>query len=274
MTTFPMKKRFAIGLFGLTIGLLSGCATTTPPRADIDRSVVAKGQEDRVQFIILHYTAIDQPTSLRVLSTQDVSAHYLVGNENPIKVWQLVDESRMAYHAGYSDWRDFSRLNASSIGIEIVNLGYKDTPDGRVYFPFPQAQIDRVIALVKDIATRYHIRPQYILAHSDIAPQRKPDPGPLFPWKQLADAGLIYWPDASAVAALQPTYEQQLPDVKWFQQKLAKIGYKIPQLGIMDEPTKNVIAAFQMKYRPEKFDGVPDAQTAAMIDVLLSKMTP
>src|SRR5450830_1471721 len=247
-TTTYIKKLFLISLLGLLSGLLNGCATTSP-RNDIDRSAVAKGQEDRVQFIILHYTAIDQPTSLRVLSTQDVSAHYLVGNETPVKVWQLVDESRMAYH-----------------------LGYKETPDGRVYFPFPQAQIDRVIALVRDISTRYHIRPQYILAHSDIAPQRKPDPGPLFPWKQLADAGLIPWPDASEVMALQPSYEQELPDVKWFQQKLAKIGYKIPQQRIMDDATKNVIAAFQMKYRPEKFDGVPDAQTAAMIDVLLSKI--
>ena len=263
-----MKKLFLLGLFA---ALLSGCATTGENRL-IDKSIAAKGQEDRVQFIILHYTAIDQATSLRVLSTQDVSAHYLVGNESPIKVWQLVDESRMAYHAGYSDWRDFSRLNASSIGIEIVNLGYKDTPEGRVYFPFPQAQIDRVIALVKDISTRYHIRPQYILAHSDIAPQRKPDPGPLFPWKQLADAGLIPWPNADEVLALQPPYEQQLPEVKSFQQKLAKIGYKIPQTGILDEATKNVITAFQMKYRPEKFDGIPDAQTAAMIDVLLNKI--
>ena len=255
-----MKKLFLLGLFA---ALLSGCATTGENRL-IDKSIAAKGQEDRVQFIILHYTAIDQATSLRVLSTQDVSAHYLVGNESPIKVWQLVDESRMAYH--------FSRLNASSIGIEIVNLGYKDTPEGRVYFPFPQAQIDRVIALVKDISTRYHIRPQYILAHSDIAPQRKPDPGPLFPWKQLADAGLIPWPNADEVLALQPPYEQQLPEVKSFQQKLAKIGYKIPQTGILDEATKNVITAFQMKYRPEKFDGIPDAQTAAMIDVLLNKI--
>ncbi|MFZ6693042.1 N-acetylmuramoyl-L-alanine amidase [Undibacterium sp. SXout20W] len=266
-----MKKLFFAGLLGLSTALLSGCATTGSPSA-IDHSVSAKGQEDRIQFIILHYTAIDQATSLRVLSTQDVSAHYLVGNENPIKVWQLVDESRMAYHAGYSDWRDFSRLNASSIGIEIVNLGYKETPDGRVCFPFPQAQIDRVIALVKDISARYHIRPQYILAHSDIAPQRKPDPGPLFPWKQLADAGLIPWPDATEVAVLQPTYEQQLPDVKWFQQRLSKIGYHIPQSGIVDEATKNVLIAFQMKYRPERFDGAPDAQTAALIDVLLSKI--
>jgi len=263
-----MKKLFLLGLFS---ALLSGCATTAP-RTEIDRSIAAKGQEDRVQFIILHYTALDQATSLRVLSTQDVSVHYLVGNESPIKVWQLVDENRMAYHAGYSDWRDFSRLNASAIGIEIVNLGYKDTPDGRLYYPFPQAQIDRVIGLVKDISNRYHIRPQYILAHSDIAPQRKPDPGPLFPWKQLADAGLIPWPEANEVAALQPTYEQQLPDISWFQQKLAKIGYKIPRLGVMDEATKNVLIAFQMKYRPERFDGVADAQTAAMIDVLLSKI--
>jgi len=264
-----MKKLL---LLGLLAAFLTGCASTSPISRSIDRSISAHGQEDRIQFLILHYTAIDEPTSLRVLSQQEVSAHYLVGNGDPVKIWQLVDESNMAYHAGLSDWKGYSRLNASSIGIEIVNLGYTDTPNGRVYYPFPQAQIDKVIALVKDIVARHHIRPQYILAHSEIAPQRKPDPGPLFPWKQLADAGLILWPDENMVTALQAAYEMQLPDVAWYQQKLAKIGYAVPQTGVLDEATKNVLIAFQTKYRPARFDGQPDAQTAALIDALLAKM--
>jgi N-acetylmuramoyl-L-alanine amidase len=163
-----------------------------------------------VQFLILHYTAIDEPTSLKVLSQQGVSSHYLVGDQMPVKVWQLVDESKMSYHAGLSDWKGYSRLNASSIGIEIVNLGFRDAPEGRTYFPFPQAQIDRVIALVKDIVARHQIRPEYILGHSDIAPQRKSDPGPLFPWKQLADAGLIPGPTQHkwlTYAALTRSYQ-------------------------------------------------------------------
>lgn len=255
-----MKKLL---LLGFLAAFLTGCATSR-----IDSSISAKSQEDRVQFLILHYTAIDEPTSLKVLSQQGVSSHYLVGDQMPVKVWQLVDESKMSYHAGLSDWKGYSRLNASSIGIEIVNLGFRDAPEGRTYFPFPQAQIDRVIALVKDIVARHQIRPEYILGHSDIAPQRKSDPGPLFPWKQLADAGLIPWPDATQVAQRMPLYEAQLPDVSWYQKKLAQHGYNTPQTGVLDEATKNVLIAFQSKYRQEKFDGVPDAQTAAMLDVL------
>ncbi|MDE2427883.1 MAG: N-acetylmuramoyl-L-alanine amidase [Burkholderiales bacterium] len=259
-----MKKILLLAFFA---AILSGCATTR-----IDTSISAVSQESRVQFLILHYTALDQPTSLKVLSQQGVSANYLVGNDDPVTVWNLVDENRLAYHAGLSSWNGFSKLNASSIGIEIVNKGFTDTPEGRVYYPFPQKQIDRVIALVKDIVARHQIRPEYILGHSDIAPQRKSDPGPMFPWKQLADAGLIPWPDATQVAEKMPLYEALLPDVSWFQEQLGKYGYTVPKTGILDDETRNVLIAFQTKYRPEKFDGEPDAQTAAMLDVLNNRV--
>ncbi|MFZ6771493.1 N-acetylmuramoyl-L-alanine amidase [Undibacterium sp. SXout7W] len=262
-----MKKLVAFAFIAL---LLSGCATTSK----IDASISAVSQEDRIQFIILHYTAIDQPTSLKVLSQQGVSSHYLVGDQNPVPVWQLVDEQRMSYHAGLSEWKGYSRLNASSIGIEIVNLGYKDTATGREYFPFPPAQIDRVIALVKDISARHQIRPEYILGHSDIAPQRKSDPGPLFPWKRLADAGLIPWPVSEEVIQRMSVYETQLPEIKWFQEKLMQYGYTVPQNGLLDTATRNVLIAFQSKYRSEKFDGQPDAQTAAILESLLGQIKP
>lgn len=258
-----MKKLFSCLCLLLMI-FLGGCAHTMK----IDHSKTAIGQESRAQFVILHYTALDQPTSLRVLTEQNVSSHYLVGNDDEATVYQLVDENRMAYHAGFSDWKGFSRLNPSSIGIEIVNLGYKDTPTGRMYFPFPQQQIDKVISLVKEIAARHQIRPEYILGHNEIAPQRKPDPGPLFPWKQLADAGLIPWPNAEQVAAKQVLYEQQLPEMIWFQKKLMQHGYLTPQTGAFDSATRNVLIAFQTRYRPSRFDGVPDAETAAILDVL------
>jgi N-acetylmuramoyl-L-alanine amidase len=90
----------------------------------------------------------------------------------------------------------------------------------------------------------------------------------LFPWKQLADAGLITWPDASAVAEKRAVYEAQLPDIVWFQNKLAAHGYATPQTGVMDEATRNVLVTFQSKYRQAKWDGVPDAETAAILDVL------
>jgi len=247
------------------IALLSGCQSL-----QIDRTHPAVSQDSRVQFLVIHYTAEEFPSSMKTLTEGKVSAHYLV-NDNPPVIYQLVDESRRAYQAGASSWQGQTQLNAASVGIEIVNKGYRDTPQGRVWFDFPQAQIDKVIALVKDIVKRHDIRPDRIVGHSDIAPQRKQDPGPRFPWKQLADAGIIGWPDADAVKAKMANYEKELPDIEWFQRKLAHFGYAVPINGELDEATRNVISALQMKYRPGRFDGMPDAETAALLDVLDAK---
>lgn len=246
--------------------LLSACATPIP---QIDRTYVSENQDSRAQFLILHYTAIDFPKSLKVLTTGGkVSAHYLV-DDNPVKTYQLVDENRRAWHAGASWWAGATNLNAASIGIEIVNPGFTDTPAGRVYAPYPTRQIDEVIALVKEIVARHHIRPDRILGHADIAPGRKQDPGPAFPWKRLAEAGLIPWPDAQQVQIKQALYQlTPLPDVVWFQQKLAQVGYQMPQTGVLDVATREVISTFQMKYRPMDASGVIDAETAALLDVV------
>ncbi|MBC7623552.1 MAG: N-acetylmuramoyl-L-alanine amidase, partial [Aeromicrobium sp.] len=129
-----MKRLLLIGLFVM----VSGCSTLV-----IDRTYTAKSQDSRAQFLILHYTAIDNPKSLRVLTQDAVSSHYLVtddasdlpGQSNP-KIFQLVDENRRAYHAGLSSWKGHTQLNAASIGIEIVNIGYRDGPNGREFFDF------------------------------------------------------------------------------------------------------------------------------------------
>lgn len=253
-----MKKLSCIMLFGF----LAGCATPY-----IDRTYTSIGQDSRAQFLILHYTHVDFPTSLKLLTEGQVSSHYLI-NTDPPTIYQLVDENRRAYHAGVSYWKGATQLNASSIGIEIVNRGYDDTPVGRVWYDYPQAQIDAVIALVRKIVREHQIKPERILGHSDIAPGRKVDPGPRFPWKQLADAGLIQWPDPDLVAIKKTGYEQQLPDVAWFQQKLSQHGFAIPLNGELDKRTQDTLSAFQMKYRQSVFDGVPDAETAALLDVL------
>ena len=253
-----MKKLFSFIMFGL----LTGCATPY-----IDNTYKSIGQDSRAQFLILHYTHEDFPTALKLLTEGPVSSHYLV-NVNPPTIYRLVDENRRAYHAGVSYWKGATQLNASSIGIEIVNRGYDDTPAGRVWYDYPQEQIDQVIALVKKIVKDHDIKPERILGHSDIAPGRKVDPGPRFPWKQLADAGLIPWPDANLVAMKKMSFEQQLPDVTWFQQKLALHGFAVPLNGDLDKRTQETVSAFQMKYRQARFDGVPDAETAALLDVL------
>jgi N-acetylmuramoyl-L-alanine amidase len=263
-------KRILLVLF--CVSFFSGCSTLY-----IDRTYTAKSQDSRAQFLILHYTAIDHPTSLRVLTQQAVSSHYLVsdgandvpGNEKPV-IYQLVDENRRAYHAGVSYWKGHTQLNASSIGIEIVNLGYRDTPEGRKYFDFPKAQMDLVVALVKKIVKEHNIAPERILGHSDIAPQRKNDPGPRFNWKRLADEGLIPWFDDTLVAQKKVAYEAELPNIEWFQKKLDQFGYAVPLNGEHDKATRAVITAFQLRFRPTNFDGKPDAETAAILDVMTS----
>ena len=132
-------------------------------------------------------------------------------------IYKLVDENQRAWHAGESQWKGRTWLNSSSIGIEIVNKGFRDTPQGRVWYPYTEGQIQTLIALLKDLKTRHGVPGANIVGHSDIAPQRKVDPGPLFPWQRLAEAGLIRWPDAAQVASRRGEFEQALPDALWFQ---------------------------------------------------------
>ncbi|MFD2365034.1 N-acetylmuramoyl-L-alanine amidase [Pseudoduganella sp. GCM10020061] len=258
-----MKKLFAATL---TTALLAGC---TAPGPRIDTTYTAKSQSSRVKFVIVHYTVSNLPQSINILTNQVVSSHYLLTDEAKPTLYRLVDESRTSNHAGVSNWKNYSLLNPSSIGIEIVNPGFTMNPDGtRQWYPFPQAQMDILIPLLKDIVKRHNIEPNHILGHADIAPQRKQDPGPMFPWKQLADAGLIPWPDDAKVRELTAAYTPQVPEVLWFQKKLKAYGYTVPLTGELDQATRNVITTFQMKYRPVNIDGMPDAHTAAILDVM------
>ena len=253
----------AFGLVALLL-LLAGC--TSGPEIDTRYSAVA--QDSRAQFIVLHYTSTDFEHSLELLSRGEVSSHFLI-DRAPAKIYRLVDENRRAWHAGESEWQGRTWLNSSSIGIELVNPGYEQTADGRrLWYPYPEPQIDALILLLKDIMQRHGLKPGAIIGHSDIAAQRKVDPGPLFPWKRLADAGLLPWPDARLVAAHREVFSRALPATEWFQTQLAQQGYRVPRHGMLDEETRNVIAAFQMKYRPARFDGMPDAETAAILAAL------
>ncbi|QLF95027.1 N-acetylmuramoyl-L-alanine amidase [Pseudomonas sp. ABC1] len=244
---------------------MAGCASSG---LKIERQHVALGQDSRVQYIVVHYTSTDLPRSLEILTREQVSSHYLIG-ESPATIYQLVDESRRAWHAGDSQWQGRTWLNSSTIGIELVNQGYVEDAQGvRRWLPYKDEQIDALIALLKDIMHRHGLKPGAVIGHSDIAPQRKVDPGPLFPWKRLADAGLLPWPDERAVDTLRAVYVANLPSVAWFQDALAGVGYSVPRHGLLDEQTRNVIAAFQMKYRQSLYDGEPDAQTAALLAVV------
>ena len=260
-----MPRRAYTFCCAIFLASLGGCASGPL----IDTTYTARSQDSRARFLIIHYTAGGFAGSLKWLTEGPVSSHYLV-NDNPPTIYRLVDDHRRAYHAGVSSWKGNTQLNASSIGIEIVNLGSTRTQDGQQWFDFPVAQIDAVIALVKKIVKEHDITPDRVLAHSDIAPQRKTDPGPRFPWKRLADEGLVRWPDANLVQQRRAGFEAQLPDTEWFQRNLLQHGFEVSLNGEYDKATQNVIAAFQMKYRPTNFDGAPDAETAALLDVLNS----
>jgi len=247
--------------------LLSACASGVR----IDTSYTSENQDSRAQFLVLHYTVGNFESALAILtkpSNRAVSSHYLV-RDNPVVTYRLVDENRRAWHAGPSFWQGHSNLNAGSIGIEIVNAGPVVGADGTTrYTPFSPAQIDEVVALCKEIVARHQIRPDRIIGHNDIAPGRKQDPGPLFPWKRLADEGLIAWPDAAMVAAKQSVYAFALPDAKWFQDRLSDYGYNTSRSGEWDVLTRDSLISFQMKYRPANYDGRPDAEIAALLDVV------
>ncbi|MBD1552959.1 N-acetylmuramoyl-L-alanine amidase [Pseudomonas typographi] len=255
-----MKLIFA----ALALVVLAACSQA--PR--IDTSHPSVNYDSRVQFVVVHYTSASLQRSLQLLTHGEVSAHYLIGDDSPATLYKLVDEQYRAWHAGESEWAGRTWLNSSSLGIEIVNPGYQDTPNGRVWYPYSEAQVQSLLVLLKDIAGRYRIDPRNFIGHSDIAPLRKQDPGPLFPWKRLAQAGFGVWPDETAVAQQKARFDINPPSITWYQEQLARAGYATPQTGVLDVSTQRVLAAFQMHFRPQRFDGVPDAQTAALLQVL------
>ena len=269
-------------LFIMTIGLLGCSILSTNEKRDgyfASHKFKAIGQNERVRFLIIHYTVLDEEQSLKVLTEDDVSAHYLIPQKPEIKngrpiIFQLVDENNRAWHAGASSWNGRNNLNDTSIGVEIVNPGYRDERLGyRLLYPFNEAQVIAIAALAKDIIHRYQISPDNVLGHSDIAPLRKEDPGKLFPWERLATMGIGAWPDKETVAKYLDGRSPYAPsDVQLIQTLLKQYGYdQIPQHGMMDEETRKTIGAFQMHFRPTYTNGNADAETEAIASALVEK---
>jgi N-acetylmuramoyl-L-alanine amidase len=241
----------------------------------------AVGQNFRQRYLILHYTALADDKSITALTQQAVSAHYLVNNTGDNEIYQLVDENKRAYHAGVSSWRSDKNLNDTSIGIEIVNMGFTaDAAGKRTFAPFDEAQVKKVATLVKDIAARYNIPATNILAHSDIAPTRKQDPGPLFPWKRLYDEYQIgMWYDEAVKQSFYDFETSTDFQIKYndptfifnVQTQLQKFGYGLDLSGKWDDATKKTIEAFQYHFRPQNYDGIMDAETFSILQALLQK---
>ncbi len=230
--------------------------------------------------IILHYTGMaDAASALLWLANpvSEVSCHYFVFEDG--RVWQMVPENRRAWHAGKSSWQGETDMNSRSIGIEIANPGHtltKTPPEPHAYPDFPEAQIDTVARLVKDIAARWNIRPARILAHSDIAPGRKVDPGEKFPWARLAEAGSGLWPALDALAAARAASGQSyrpgdegMP-VAALQSMFAAFGYGIEITGVYDQRTLDVTAAFQRHWRQARVDGIADPETVKLLRALIA----
>lgn len=261
-----MPNRFPLFFIAVLCTFLAACSTAPKIAGYSIHEKEAEGQNSRVRHIVLHYTAVDTPTSLKILTEKNVSSHYLITDEQPPKLYQLVPEERRAWHAGVSDWHNHSDLNTSSIGIEIVNQGRRN--DGS-WAPYSSEQIAMVQALVHDLVERHQVAPGNIVGHSDIAPQRKIDPGPLFPWDRLAADGLGRWYNEAEAQRYQMEMELlDLPNYAEIQQLLKKAGYTVPLHGQWDEASKNVMIAFQMHYRPARYDGMPDAESIAILKAL------
>ncbi|MBI1186517.1 MAG: N-acetylmuramoyl-L-alanine amidase [Alphaproteobacteria bacterium] len=191
-----------------------------------------------------------------------VSTHYVVGEAG--EVWRLVDEEKRAWHAGQGHWRGAAELNSRSIGIEIVNGGHDfGLP------PYPDAQIAAVIALLRDILARRKLTPRDVIGHSDLAPDRKLDPGERFPWARLAEAGVSVWPAAPAPTIYRDLAAGETSEaVAALQRDLARFGYSVAESGVFDAQTASVVTAFQRRFRAARVDGVADAETIALAAAL------
>lgn len=220
-------------------------------------------------MIVLHYTGMpDVEGAIARLCTAgtDVSAHYIVLEDG--RIVQCVPELKRAWHAGVSSWAGEEDINSCSIGVEVVNRGHDwGYPD------FPLRQIAAVIALCRGIMLRRKVPPHRVLAHSDVAPARKKDPGEKFPWHSLANSGVGHWVQPAPIVRGESLRLGSISDaVRDLQLALARYGYGLPITGKYDGPTMEVVTAFQRHFRPARIDGVADHSTLTTLHALLASL--
>ncbi|RVD50419.1 MAG: N-acetylmuramoyl-L-alanine amidase [Mesorhizobium sp.] len=242
------------------------------PSAEVRVSPNFGPRRDRQKpdMIMLHYTGMATGIGAEAWlcdPASEVSSHYLVHENGHIV--QMVRESDRAWHAGQSSWFGHTDINSCSVGIEIVNPGHSLGYPG-----FPRRQINAVIRLCKGIAARHAIAAERVLAHSDVAPGRKIDPGEKFPWAVLFKAGVGHLVPAAPVrrgAALKPG--DYGADVEALQSMLSLYGYGVEITGVFDDRTRIVVEAFQRHFRPRRVDGVADGSTMRTLQRLLASVT-
>lgn len=228
-----------------------------------------KDRSDKIDTIVIHSTHISKYDSLERLCSKEsgVSCHYLLDLEG--KIYQLVPEEKIAWHAGTSSWMGREALNQYSIGIEIVDT---DNSGNRLKY-FTQHQMDSVINLIKNIINRYSIDPHNIVAHSDIATDRKDDPGENFSWTQLSEHGIGIYPDLSLVSheGFFVQFGDEGEAVILVQELLSKYGYKISVDGVFGQQTKDVVIAFKRHFDQRKINDAFDEKSLAILKDIISQ---
>jgi N-acetylmuramoyl-L-alanine amidase len=222
----------------------------------------------RADMVVLHYTGMpDANEALERLCSpeSEVSSHYFIFEDG--RIVQLVPESRRAWHAGASFWAGETDINSCSVGIEIANPGHEHG-----YPEFPKRQIAALTALCRSIQKRHAVPAIRVLAHSDVAPSRKQDPGEKFPWHMLYESGVGHWvkpapiTEGSRLLALGDHGD----DVEAVQDALSKYGYNVAVNGNYDSATHDAVTAFQRHFRPARVDGVADESTRVTLRHLLA----
>lgn len=290
---------FAKGTISQTKSVLLtmlGCLLITACTGVPIVSAPSENFNSRVNHLVIHFTSEDFEQSLAILTGETerrVSAHYLIPesgdltySDDSLRVYSLVSSSDRAWHAGRSYWAGKTGLNDQSIGIEIVNqsgcekdiatLGNSaEFATACAFKPFGSEQIDLLVRLLKQTLEQHpDIRPEAIVGHADIAPSRKVDPGPLFPWKQLFDAGIGAWFDEDRVKELKKSLVQYPLTIEQQQALLLAYGYKVTVTGIEDEQSQLAVRAFQMHFRPANYAGFFDEESAAILISLLERYRP
>jgi N-acetylmuramoyl-L-alanine amidase len=224
----------------------------------------------RPSILLLHYTGVE--TAAKAIdwltrTESQVSCHYALDEDGCVT--QMVAENMRAWHAGEAMWAGESDINSASIGIEIHNPGHE-----MGYPDFPEIQLAALEALCTDIIARHRIRPERVLAHSDVAPSRKKDPGEKFPWARLARTGIGHWVEPQPVIGAEAGMGIGVagPLVADVQQLLRKYGYGIEPTGLIDGKTEFVVTAFQRHFRPERVDGRIDQSTITTLQRLLAAL--
>jgi N-acetylmuramoyl-L-alanine amidase len=223
-----------------------------------------------IDILLLHYTGMpscEEAVAKLCDPASEVSAHYTVSEDG--RIYQHVDEKFRAQHAGKSFWAGESDINSRSIGIELCNPGHEWG-----YKAFPKKQIAALIELCRSIIAHNAIPPQRVLAHSDVAPARKQDPGEKFPWDQLAKKGIGHWvkPEPLSKKGVSFRRNDGGAHIGAMQRMLSIYGYAIDVSGTFDEKTEFAVTAFQRHFRPTRVDGVADPSTVATLHRLIKAL--